>query len=100
MMRYNLHDLQHDIDQLNEDIEKERIKETKLSDQVFWDNITIKRARTSEDGWDRWEADKTSHYLPDDNKIYQQQIQARLRLEKQIRILEQRIRKIQLKLNT
>ena len=99
MMRYNVHDLQHDIDQLNEDIKKELIKEDKLSDQVFWDNITIKRGDTSNDGWDEWEAQKCVHYLPDDIKIYQQQIRVRLRLEKKKRILEMRIKKIQLKSN-
>lgn len=95
MMRYNVHQLQLEIEQLDTAIKDEQSLEDRLHHQVDCDIITIIRGNDSEDGWDYYEANKAAHHLPEDNKSFQRQRNVRLRLEKQRRILLQRIKKIQ-----
>lgn len=96
-MRYTIHKLHNDIEQVDNDIQKALALENVLADRVDDDKCTIAYVKDNNncDGWDYFEANKAARYLPHDLKHYQQQISVRLRLEKQKRVLEQRVKKIQ-----
>ena len=91
-MRYNSYQIQNYILDLEKKIidalNDEHIFREQFLESLYWANGEFT------DGWDLWEQDKHTSYLKDDEKSYQRKIRFRMKLEKQKRILERRLCKI------
>jgi hypothetical protein len=92
--------LQIEIEEMTIMIEKATKLEEEYYDQLTDDTYYIQCAKDdSSDPWAQYEGDKASFYLKSDNELFQRQRSFRMRLEKEKRLLEQRIKKIQAKFN-
>src|SRR5690242_4050308 len=99
-MHSKIYRLQIEIEEITMMIEEATKLEEEYYDQLTDDTYYIQCAKEEpNDPWAHYEAGKASFYLKSDNELFQRQRSFRMRLEKKKRLLEQRIKKIQVKFN-
>ena len=69
--------------------EIEKSSRDQLHDSIYTAN------RISNDPWDQWESDKARNYIDEDTKWYQSCIRKRMKIEKELRLLELRLIRLQ-----
>lgn len=64
---------------------------------VYEDKILINEYENEGgDGWDEFRYSKAKYFLKDDIEYYQRKIRKRMKLEKELRLLNRRLNKLQL----
>lgn len=91
--RYTIEQTLIDIQKCKERIiEAKKIEELAHTEYILDSYIA---SRTSHDPWVRWEAEHTLQYIDSEQKSYQRCISARMKIEKELRLLEKRLVKLQ-----
>lgn len=91
--RYTIHQTLIDIDNCKNKIDIAKKEEERSCDRVYEDKFDIDVGYN--DDWDGFRASKASHFLESDIKWYQNDIRKRMKLEKELRLLNLRLTKLQ-----
>jgi hypothetical protein len=95
--RYTIHQTLIEIDNCNNKIILAKIIEERACDLFYEDKYTIDEYENEGgDGWDQFRYYKAKSFLKSDIKYYQRKIRERMKLEKELRLLNKRLNKLQL----
>ena len=94
--RYTIYQTLIDIDSCNSKIICAKIIEERACDLFYEDKILIDEYENEGgDGWDEFRYSKAKFYLQSDTECYQRDIRKRMKLEKELRLLNLRLKKLQ-----